>query len=149
MKIHFFRILLVITLLASVSDCGKEGDKDGGASAPASSDNKGIGPVSKVDIGPLNDSLAEKGKQIFDSKCAACHKFEEKVVGPPLAGVTQRRTPEWIMNMILNPQEMIAKDPAAKELFETYLVQMTFQNVSQEDTRAILEYFRQVDSRKK
>lgn len=149
MKIHFFRILLVLALLASVSYCGKEGDKDGGASAPVSSDNKGIGPVSKADIGPLNDGLAEKGKQIFDSKCAACHKFEEKVVGPPLAGVTQRRTPEWIMNMILNPQEMIAKDPAAKELFETYLVQMTFQNVSQEDTRAILEYFRQVDSRKK
>ena len=26
------------------------------------------------------------------------------------------RTPEWIMNMILNPTEMVEKDPLAKEL---------------------------------
>jgi hypothetical protein len=71
------------------------------------------------------------------------------VVGPPLAGVTERRSPEWIMNMILNPVEMTQKDPAAMELYATYLVQMTFQNVSQDETREILEYFRQMDNKKK
>jgi hypothetical protein len=49
------------------------------------------------------------------------------------------------MNMVLNPVEMTQKDPTAQELLATYLTQMTFQNVSEEDARAILEYFRQLD----
>lgn len=120
------------------------------AAAPAETDpmkNKGIGPVTSVEVGPLDAALAEKGKGIFESKCGACHKFDQKYVGPALGGVTKRRTPEWIMNQILNPVEMAQKDPIGQELLATYLTQMTFQNVTQEDTRAILEYFRQVDSK--
>jgi hypothetical protein len=49
------------------------------------------------------------------------------------------------MNMILNPQQMTQENPAAKELFATYLVQMTYQDVSHDDARALLEYFRSVD----
>lgn len=108
--------------------------------------NKGIGPITNVEIAALNDALAEKGKGVFDAKCSACHKFEEKYVGPALKGVTSRRTPEWIMNQILNPEEMSQKDPIGQELLATYMTQMTYQNVSEEDTRAILEYFRKVDA---
>ena len=106
----------------------------------------GIGPVKEVKLGPIDQGMVDKGKQIFDTKCASCHKFDMRLVGPPLQGVTQRRKPEWIMNMMLNPQQMTQENPAAKELFATYLVQMTFQDVSQDDARAILEYFRSVDS---
>lgn len=106
----------------------------------------GIGPVKKVTLGPIDKSLADKGKQIYDSKCITCHKIEEKLVGPPQKGVTKRRTPEWIMNMILNPEQMTKEDPVAKQLFGQYLVAMTFQNVTEDDARAILEYFRLVDS---
>ena len=105
----------------------------------------GIGPVKEVKLGTIDKNLVEKGKTIFDTKCASCHKFDSKLVGPPLQGVTQRRKPEWIMNMILNPQQMTQENPAAKELFATYLIQMTFQDVSHDDARAILEYFRSVD----
>jgi len=105
----------------------------------------GIGPVKEVKLGTIDKNLVDKGKTIFDTKCASCHKFDSKLVGPPLQGVTQRRKPEWIMNMILNPQQMTQENPAAKELFATYLIQMTFQDVSHDDARAILEYFRSVD----
>jgi len=105
----------------------------------------GIGPVKEVKLGAIDKNLVDKGKQIFDTKCASCHKFDTRLVGPPLQGVTQRRKPEWIMNMMLNPQQMTQENPAAKELFATYLVQMTFQDVSHDDARAILEYFRSVD----
>jgi len=105
----------------------------------------GIGPVKEVKLGPIDKNLVEKGKTIFDTKCASCHKFDTRLVGPPLQGVTKNRKPEWIMNMILNPQQMTQENPAAKELFATYLVQMVFQDVSQDDARAILEYFRSVD----
>lgn len=105
----------------------------------------GIGPVKKVELGEIDMALVEKGKQIFDMKCIACHKFDSKLVGPPLQGITKRRKPEWIMNMILNPEQMTKEDPAAKQLFTEYLTQMTFQDVSQDDARAILEYFRTLE----
>ncbi len=105
----------------------------------------GIGPVKEVKLGTIDKNLVDKGKTIFDTKCASCHKFDSRLVGPPLQGVTQRRKPEWIMNMILNPVQMTQENPAAKELFTTYLIQMTFQDVSHDDARAILEYFRSVD----
>ena len=143
-------ITISIILILPFTFCKKEGDgADSGTSSAVDVNGKGIGPVTKVDLGDIDQAKAAKGKQHFDTKCSDCHKFEEKVVGPPLAGVTERRSPEWIMNMILNPVEMTQKDPAAMELYATYLVQMTFQNVSQDETREILEYFRQMDNKKK
>ncbi|MFN4308003.1 hypothetical protein [Sulfurihydrogenibium azorense] len=53
------------------------------------------------------------------------------------------------MNMILNPIEMTQKDPAAKALYETYLTQMTPQNLSEQEARAVLEYLRSIDQQSK
>jgi mono/diheme cytochrome c family protein len=108
--------------------------------------DKGVGPVTEITLGPVDTALASHGREIFDTKCAVCHKFEERYVGPALAGVTERRKPEWIMNMMLNPDEMIKQDPQAKALFAEYLTPMAFQNVTEEDAKAILMYFRSVDS---
>ena len=96
----------------------------------------------------LNDNLVARGRELFNVKCVACHKFDVKLVGPPLKDVTKRRRPEWIMNQILNPEEMTQKDPVSKELFAQYLIQMTFQDVNSLDARAILEYFSAVDENK-
>ena len=108
--------------------------------------NKGVGPVKKVKIGPIKKELAEDGQKLFEAKCTACHKFDQRYVGPALGGVTERRRPEWIMNMILNPAEMVQKDPIAKALLAEHFVTMTFQNVTQPEARAILEYFRSQDA---
>ena len=108
--------------------------------------DKGVGPITSIDLKPIDPALVAKGQTIFDSKCAACHKFEERYVGPALAGVTERRAPEWIMNMMLNPTEMVQKNEAARALLAEYAVPMTFQNVSEEDAEAILTYFRSVDA---
>lgn len=113
----------------------------------AKSDSKGVGKFTSVDIGAINDGMAEKGKAVFAAKCSACHKVtDEKVVGPGLKGVTKRRTPEWIMNQITNPVEMEQKDAVGKALLAKYLTQMTFQNVSDDETRQILEYLRKNDN---
>lgn len=108
--------------------------------------DKGVGPIKQVKLGPIDPTLAKQGAENFEQKCSACHKFDERYVGPPLKGVTQRRTPEWIMNMILNPQGMTAENDAAKQLLGEYMTQMTFQNVKEPEARAILEYFRQHDA---
>ena len=109
----------------------------------------GIGPVKeKINLDPqINQDLVVKGKSIFDVKCVTCHKIDDKLVGPPLKDVTKRRKPEWIMNQILNPEQMLKEDMVAKSLAMSgqYPTPMTFQNVSQDDARALLEYFRNND----
>lgn len=126
------------------------------SSAPAAavntkehSDSKGVGKFTSVDVSAFKSDVATKGKSVFEAKCSACHKTDDqKIVGPGLKGVTERRTPEWIMNMITNPEEMTKKDPVAKALLEEHLTQMTFQNVTDAEARDILEYLRQNDGAK-
>lgn len=108
---------------------------------------KGVGPIKEVKLDPLDTAMATKGKELFTGKCSACHKMEERYVGPALKGVTQRRNPVWIMNMMLNPQEMLQSDETAKGLLEEFLVPMTFQNISETESRAVLEYFRHYDEK--
>ncbi|MDF9801337.1 cytochrome c [Catalinimonas alkaloidigena] len=108
-------------------------------------DNKGVGPVDHVDLGPIDVTMAAEGKVIFEENCTACHQLEDRYVGPALKEITARRSPEWIMNMIMNPNEMVQKDPVAKALLAEYLSPMANQNISREDARRILEYFRSVD----
>tara|TARA_R110000850_G_scaffold30630_2_gene84184 strand:+ start:33862 stop:34368 length:507 start_codon:yes stop_codon:yes gene_type:complete len=110
--------------------------------------NKGIGPIKSVTISDgIDDAMATHGEDVFQKMCSACHKMDKKFIGPKIDGVTERRSPEWIMNMILNPEEMIAKDPIAKQLLiESNMAVMANQNISEEDSRAILEYFRKYDA---
>lgn len=116
------------------------------AETPEFYQGKGVGPVDTVVLADtIDEALAAKGEKIFKLKCTACHAMDKRVVGPPLGGVTQRVRPEWIMNMILNPQEMIQEDSLAKALLAQYYVPMTNQNVTQEDARALLEFFRKYD----
>lgn len=139
-------IILFAAVLSLTTSCSNKGT-DAPATAEDSAASKGVGPVSELKLAALSPDMARKGQELFKAKCSACHKIEEKYVGPALKGVTKRRQPEWIMNMILNPAEMTQKDPIAKALFAEILVQMTFQNVTQDDARMILEFFRENDSK--
>ncbi len=94
----------------------------------------------------LDTKMADAGEKIQGVKCASCHKLtDEKLVGPGWKGVTQRRTPEWIMNFITNPDPMIDKDPAVQAQYELCLVRMPNQGLSDEDARNILEFMRKND----
>lgn len=106
---------------------------------------KGIGPITQVQLAEdVDDALARTGEQVFQAKCSACHKLNERYIGPPLFDVTTRRAPEYIMNMILNPTEMLQKHPTAKELLAQYnFTPMADQNLTEAEARAILEYLRE------
>lgn len=111
-------------------------------------EGKGFGPIKNITLSDTLDSaLIAEGKAVFETKCTACHKIEARHVGPALQGVTERRKAEWIMNMIMNPSEMVQKDPQAKKLFAEYMVQMADQNVDEKGARAILEYLRSVEKK--
>lgn len=163
MKFKLLTLLTVITII--FSSCGDGKKKDKLTDAPAKEeveadvtkevaattkidltaptlDNKGIGPIKNIKLEAIDDSMAAKGKEVFKTNCTACHKFKKKYIGPALKGVTERRSPEWIMNMILNADEMLQKDPVAKALIAEYNAPMAQQQISEEEARAILEYFR-------
>ncbi|WP_166962711.1 c-type cytochrome [Yeosuana marina] len=109
--------------------------------------NKGIGPISELKLPEnIDQNLAKNGEAIFKKMCTACHRPDKKFIGPAPKGILKTRTPEWIMNMILNPEEMLRKDPLAKELLAEFnYAPMIKQDISESDARAILEYYRTLD----
>lgn len=79
--------------------------------------NNGIGPITTITLDKIDDALVKEGEVIHETMCAACHRTDKKFIGPPFKDILKRRTPEWVMNMTLNPVEMVKKDPLAKALF--------------------------------
>ena len=103
----------------------------------------GLGPIRTVDLGPVDAALAAQGQQSFETKCAACHKLDARYVGPPLGDVLVRRSPAFVMNMMLNPDEMVKRHPEGQAMLAQYLTPMPNQNLTHDEARAILEYLRQ------
>jgi mono/diheme cytochrome c family protein len=106
--------------------------------------NHGIGPVDSLAFEEGIDSLmVQRGKTAFEKQCIYCHKESEDFIGPPMKGIFEKRTPAWTMNMILNPEEMVIRDPMARQLYEDYNYSpMQKQVMDVEEARAMLEYFR-------
>jgi cytochrome c len=151
----YFPILVVISLTIFSCGGGSSQETNSGGVSPKSMvndetvtssdpmDNKGIGPVSDLELGPLDEGLAAEGKAIYEELCMACHKPTEKFIGPAPAGIMDRRSPEWVMNMILNPDQMVREDPIAKLLLVEYnMAPMANQGLTEEQARKIVEYFR-------
>lgn len=109
--------------------------------------NKGVGPVKSVEMSDdIDQRMVERGAAVYNRMCTACHRIDKKFVGPPVKGILERRTPEWVMNMLLNPDEMLKKDPIAKALYEEfYGVPMVNQYLTHEQARDILEYYRTLE----
>ena len=152
MKLYKLSLIgIVVFLIGCSGSDDSTSKKESGESTTLAADdprnNKGIGPISKIRLDPeIDQELAAIGKEAYDLKCSACHKTHEKFIGPPPVGIFDRRSPEWIMNMILNPEEMIAKDPIAIKLLAEYnFAPMANQNLTEEEARAILEYFRTIE----
>lgn len=111
---------------------------------PVDLNNKGIGPITSITLGEIDSDMVAKGKALFTSKiCNSCHMVDQRLIGPALKEVTKRRSPEWIMNMMLNPTEMLKKDPIAKALLAEYNnAVMLNQNLTETEARTLLEYLR-------
>ena len=106
--------------------------------------NKGLGPIKSVTLGAeIDQTMVTHGADVYKKMCTACHRTNKKFIGPPPTGILERRTPEWVMNMILNPEQMVKEDPLAKELLMEFNGSpMANQGLSEKDARAVLEYFR-------
>ncbi len=108
----------------------------------------GYGPIKQeLTVDPINEKLAASGEKIFNKTCFRCHRLDERFTGPPLGGVTAYRSPAFIMNMILNPEENIRRHAGVQALQKQYYTIMTNQDLSIDEARAVLEYLRSANER--
>lgn len=158
--------LFSLLLISLVIGCGGKGEKkkegfsyekktttETKAATPATNvpasqqinlSDKGVGPISSLQLpSEIDQTMVTHGAEVYKKMCTACHRPEKKFIGPAPKGIMSRRTPEWIMNMILNPEQMVKENPLAKNLLiEFNGAPMANQNLTKEEARAVLEYFR-------
>jgi mono/diheme cytochrome c family protein len=102
--------------------------------------------AAKVDAAvaaPASSADPVKGKELFNSNCAACHKLDAKMTGPALRGVSQKHDMAWLYKWIHNSTAMIkAGDPAAVKISTEYngSVMTAFPQLSEADIDNIIAY---------
>ncbi|WP_185782123.1 c-type cytochrome [Croceivirga lutea] len=157
------KVLLMLAMGAFIASCGdkKEKKEDGfevsrtkteekaadkSEGVPVDLSNKGVGPIKNVEFADeIDQEMAASGEAQFNAICVACHQIEQRMIGPAMKGVYKRRSPEWVMNMILNPDGMLKEDPIAKALLKEYNnAIMLNQNLTEEQAREIAEYLRTI-----
>jgi len=163
MKSTLFCIIAAITIICCVQ-CGSNTQNANNATARDTNvqkvvgdtvivflgiNSKGIGRFKNVQLThPLDQGMVAKGKAIFQSKCFACHKLTtEMLVGPGWSGVTNRRSPEWIMNWITNTKVMVDRDLAAQADLAVCLIRMPNQDLTDDEARSVLEFMRENDGK--
>lgn len=155
---HHRHSLLALLLLAACSGSNPSADASAATPPAASAPPTATPTPAAVEVGPdgpadialpdgfaaaTGDDAVEKGAAIFQAKgCGGCHKFEEKLVGPALKGLGERRTDAWLAKMILHPDEMTKKDPVAKDLFRSTMTQMPNQGVTADEIGALIAYIK-------
>lgn len=109
--------------------------------------HRGEGKFDEIELSDeLDEEKVAKGEVIFDAKCSSCHKLsDEMLVGPGFKGVTERRSPVWMMNFLTNTDEMIDLDPELQDQLEICMVRMPDQGLEDDEARAIVEFLRKND----
>ncbi|MDC8002018.1 cytochrome c [Aequorivita todarodis] len=148
-------VLLPMFFLVLACNWGHEGSENGSTGKSedtsdvkiieaASNSKAGVGPIKDpVVLGDQIDAeMAAKGEKLFNKKCSVCHEIHDSNRGPALGGVLEKRSPQFVMNMILDPDGMIENDPQIKALKAVYEVRMDNLHLTEEEAREIVEYLR-------
>lgn len=82
------------------------------------------------------------GAAIFNQQCIGCHNFRKDVIGPQLAGITDRQDKDWLVRFIKNPAAVVGSgDAHAKQLVDGYKVIMpSFAALGDKDLESVLAY---------
>jgi mono/diheme cytochrome c family protein len=136
--------LLALVLVAGCGGGGGSGNSTGTADATTLSSPYDAGP--RAGEAPVAEALVERGKGLFKTKgCSACHAFGKRLTCPDLKGVTMRRTADWMEHQILHPEIMTKEDPISHKLLVEYVQQMPNQGLTQDEARAVIEFFKHQD----
>lgn len=95
---------------------------------------------------PTDEAVIANGKTLFNNNCTVCHAVHEKVVGPALINVHQRRELPWLISFIKNSQKVIQSgDEYAVNLYNEYgkTIMPNFDYFSEDEIVSILAYVKQ------
>lgn len=142
-------ICCVLAVSSLLESCAKQGEGKAEAAKEVVKAKPDYYKIKEVKLGATIDpALSQQGAKVFDVTCTGCHKYDERYVGPALGDVTKRRTPEYVMNMILDTETMIDKDDTVRCMLQTYLMKMPNMQVDEKDARSVVEHLREVAAKK-
>lgn len=93
---------------------------------------------------PSQAQAQSAGEDVFRTTCAACHTTgADRLVGPGLEGINDRRDREWLIAFITTPDQVIAAgDSIATRLLAEYIVPMPNLGTTRAQAEAVLDYIR-------
>lgn len=134
-KIYSFGLAVMLTFSLSTFAQDKPAEA---AVAPAAA-----APAADAAAAPAGGGDAAKGKELFNTNCAACHNLDKKMTGPALRGVANKYDKAWLYKWINNSSALIASgDAKAKKVFEenNKTVMTAFPQLSTADIDNIIAY---------
>jgi mono/diheme cytochrome c family protein len=113
--------------------------------APAAAPQRRAPPSGARTASRVDPALARRGAVIFTNKgCNACHTIGKngKMAGPDLAGVTNRRSRDWLRRWLKDPNAMFGQDSIADAMVvQAKNVKMPNMKLQDSEIEALLNYF--------
>jgi hypothetical protein len=109
---------------------------------PISKDPNGVGPIISLKLEPIKDSMMKVGMESFKDRCSQCHTMEYKNDGPDISDILAIRKPEWIVNFLINKDEMLLRDALAIKTRLKYERDCGAELTNQTEALELLEYLR-------
>ncbi len=93
-------------------------------------------------VAQAEPALQEGGK-LYQQYCVSCHTLGGgRLVGPDLKGVTERRSHEWLVRFITDPDRMRKDDPIAIANLKEFGIPMPRLGLTEQQVTALLAYFK-------
>ncbi len=143
---HITSVIRPCALMAALvlaGGCSGEESQPEAAQLPAE-ETPAPEAVVATPTGEINDEMARRGESLFQTiGCNGCHTVGGgRLTGPDLLGVTERRSLDWFVAMVIDPDSMLREDPAARELFTEYMTPMMDIGVNADEAVSLYEYLR-------
>lgn len=92
----------------------------------------------------INLTAQPDGEKLYNTNCASCHKIDSRLIGPKLAGISQKKSEEWLIKWIQNSQKVIESgDEYANKIYEEYnKLVMPPAPLNKKETKAVLAYIK-------
>jgi mono/diheme cytochrome c family protein len=95
-------------------------------------------------LASIDPERPKAGFALFQKHCRMCHNLDKTLMGPPLRGITDRRTPSWLFNFISDGDGLRKRgDTIAKRLYNTYnQMGHPSQNLSPKEVKHLIVYLK-------
>ncbi len=136
----FFLLSIVLFFFSSLNSVRAQSD----STVTETASDSVITETATSQGGISDEAVVAEGEKLFKANCRACHAIDQRLIGPALAGIYDRRDMDWIKAFIKNSQVVIASgDEYAVALYEEYnKTAMTSFNFDDSEIEAILSYIK-------